>query len=205
MGWGRVKDSKWSSWFWSWTAYSKLVFISCIRCSSLGREWAFLSTLVSTFFLLAHFQIRKATWGSLPIHHNRMVRWEQRNDPPADRVLQRVSCALVKQNIIEAPVWRHVNPIFPVMYTWLIGNFGDHRLWLGLHQSGSSNSGGTSLKWSSVYWWKWLQFVLSVSFMCSSVPLLFEMGRMHVADFLAFIPPTVFKTQDGTNRTMCIV
>lgn len=36
--------------------------------------------------------------------------------------------------------------------------FLDHRLWLGLHQSGSSNSGGASLKWPRVYWPKWLHF-----------------------------------------------
>lgn len=48
--------------------------------------------------------------------------------------------------------------------------FLDHRPWLRLHQSGSSNSWGTSLKWSSVYWRKWLHFLLSVAFMCSSVP-----------------------------------
>lgn len=47
--------------------------------------------------------------------------------------------------------------------------FLDHRPWLRLHQSGSSNSSGTSLKWSSVYWRKWLHFLLSVAFMCSSV------------------------------------
>lgn len=47
--------------------------------------------------------------------------------------------------------------------------FLDHRPWLRLHQSGSSNSWGTSLKWSSVYWQKWLHFLLSVAFMCSLV------------------------------------
>lgn len=47
--------------------------------------------------------------------------------------------------------------------------FLDHRPWLRLHQSGSSNSWGTSLKWSSVYWRKWLHFLLSVAFMCSLV------------------------------------
>jgi len=38
-------------------------------------------------------------------------------------LLQRRSCASAEQNITDAPARRHVNPVFPVMCTWLIGNF----------------------------------------------------------------------------------
>lgn len=88
--------------------------------------------------------------------------------------LQRRACASAEQSITEAPTCRHVNPLFSCNVYMIDWQFLDHRPWLRLHQSGSSNSWGTSLKWSSVYWRKWLHFLLSVAFMYSSVPFCSE-------------------------------